>query len=77
MKYRILPLSYIGKYCKNYRQKNTGALQTNVAIDTGYSLENISAFERGLNDNMRIFLWYLTNGLDIQEMLKGEFDNEL
>lgn len=57
-------LNIIGQKCKEYRQ-NIGLLQTDVAKDTGYSIENISKFENGNNNNMKIFLWYLRKGLII------------
>lgn len=54
----------VGKVCKNFRVK-IGEPQTSVAKSTNYSVEVISSFENGRNNNMYVFLWYLTNGLDI------------
>ena len=54
----------IGKICKDFRMSQ-GYLQSDVSKDTGYSIENISKFENGNNNNMRIFLWYLRKGLKI------------
>ena len=52
----------IGKRCKEFRKK-LGYYQSDVANQTGYSKENISAFETGRNDNVRIFMWYVEMGL--------------
>ncbi len=54
----------IGKICKDFRM-SLGYLQSDVSKDTGYSIENISKFENGNNNNMKIFLWYLRKGLKI------------
>lgn len=56
----------IGEMCKQFRREH-GYLQKDVAIDTGYSFENVSAFENGRNDNGRIFLWYLLKGLNVKD----------
>ena len=48
-----------------------GILQIRVAEDTGYSLENVSKFETGRNDNYRILLWYLEHGIDVNYLLRG------
>lgn len=58
-------LSLIGKKCKDFRL-SLGILQSQVAEDTGYSIENISKFENGNNNNMKILLWYLQHGLRIE-----------
>lgn len=55
----------IGKICKEYRM-SLGYLQSDVSRDTGYSIENISKFENGNNNNLKIFLWYLRKGLRIE-----------
>ena len=65
----MLNLKYIGQKCQIYRQ-SMGYRQCEVARDTGYSIENISAFENGRNDNLIIFLWYLDKGFSIDK-LKG------
>lgn len=54
----------IGQICKDFRMSQ-GYLQSDVSKDTGYSIENISKFENGNNNNMKIFLWYLRKGLKI------------
>lgn len=45
-----------------------GVYQKDVAEATGYSLENVSAFEAGRNDNLRIFLWYIQHGLNVDDL---------
>lgn len=49
--------------CRRYRAV-LGKTLMDVAADTGYSLENIAAFERGRNSNFRILLWYIDHGLN-------------
>lgn len=63
----IMELKELAKKCKKYRQ-SIGKYQQDVAQETGYSVENISAFETGRNDNLRIFLWYIDNGMDISNL---------
>ena len=58
----INDLKTIGQRCKEYREK-LGLYQSHVAEQTGYSKENVSAFETGRNDNVRIFMWYVEMGL--------------
>lgn len=60
-------LRHIGQRCKEYRQEQ-GFLQSDVAKDTGYSKENVSAFETGRNDNSRILLWYFEHGMNITHL---------
>lgn len=48
----------LGKICKEFRQSNK-VTQMQVAAELGYSVENISRFERGYNRNYTILLWYL------------------
>ena len=58
----ILSLREMGQRCKQFRA-DQGYYQTDVAVDTGYSVENISSFETGRNDNARILLWYFERGM--------------
>jgi transcriptional regulator with XRE-family HTH domain len=60
-------LILIGKACKDYRL-SLGILQSEVAKDTGYSIENVSKFENGNNNNMKIFLWYLEKGFRYEKV---------
>ena len=59
-------LSLIGKACKDFRV-SLGILQSEVAHDTGYSIENVSKFEHGKNNNLRIFMWYVQKGFHYDE----------
>lgn len=67
-----MTLKQVGLMCKTYRRA-IGFRQIDVAADTGYSVENISAFERGRNDNLEILLWYFDNGMTYKH-LKGDDD---
>ena len=59
---KIANTKEIGQRCKKFRER-LGYYQSDVANQTGYSKENVSAFENGRNDNVRIFLWYVEMGL--------------
>ena len=63
-------LRVLGQNCKKFRMYH-GFYQTDVSNDTGYSKENISSFETGRNDNLRILIWYLEHGIKISELLEG------
>lgn len=65
----------IGRICAAYR-KDHNYEQKDAAKDTGYSLENISSFENGRNDNVRIFLWYVSKGLNMQEIGELLYENK-
>ena len=58
----------IGKRCKEFRRKQ-GITQLRVSQETNYSIENISKFETGKNDNMRILLWYIHMGLTYEDII--------
>lgn len=57
-------LKDIGKICKSERMKK-GYTQRQLAIEFECSSENISAFECGRNNSLKIFLWYLINIFDL------------
>lgn len=57
-----MTLKEIGERCKEHRER-LGKCQYDVAHDTGYSKENVSAFETGRNNNAIIFNWYVERGL--------------
>lgn len=59
----------MGQRCKKYRVDN-GYYQIDVAKETGYSVENISSFETGRNDNARILLWYFEHGMQPEHLFK-------
>lgn len=65
----VVDYSSIGKTCKAYRQVH-GIRQCDVALDTGFSIESISAFECGRNDSMKFLLWYINKGLTIDDIRK-------
>lgn len=56
----------LGKICKEYRE-SLGLLQSDVANDTGYSKETVSAFECGRCNNAVILYWYVKHGFGIYE----------
>ena len=64
----ILSLKDVGRRCKQFRVER-GYYQTDVASETGYSVENVSAFETGRNDNARILLWYFSHGMNYEDLL--------
>lgn len=57
------------KLCQQFR-RDIGKTQTDVAMEVGCGLSNISAFERGLNDSMVIFCWYLKHGLPYVDIIR-------
>ena len=62
-------LKIIGKNCQDFRV-NIGKIQSDVSRETNYSIENISAFENGRNDNCRILMWYILNGMTSEDLRK-------
>lgn len=66
----LISLCDMGKRCKKYRIEH-GFYQSDVAKETGYSVENISSFETGRNDNARILLWYFAHGMQCWHLLEG------
>ena len=69
----LVNLKTLGKVCQDFR-RNREISQLKVAYDTNYSIENISAFECGRNDNARILLWYFAHGLTMDELKRGGVD---
>lgn len=53
----------IGALCREHRTNYLHMTQKEVGECVGYSKENISIFERGLNDNATILCWYMANGV--------------
>lgn len=72
----MFSLEFIGNKCREYRKK-CGYFQLDVANDVGYSIENVSAFENGRNDNSRILLWYIEHGLTFDMIKKGGSHEEI
>ena len=69
----VVDLHLLGRICQQFRQ-NQGISQAKAATETAYSIENISAFECGRNDNARILLWYFAHGLTMDELRNGGVD---
>lgn len=55
-------LATLGEYCAMTRIKK-GIPQHAVAKEIGCTPQNISSFERGLNNSALILLWYIKHGL--------------
>ena len=70
----ILSLKDVGRRCKQFRV-DRGYYQMDVATETGYSVENVSAFETGRNDNARILLWYFAHGMNYEDLLERGLNN--
>lgn len=62
---------FLGASCQYYRVSK-GMMQIDVANGTGYSIENVSAFENGRNNNAIIFLWYVRQGLNAEFLRRCE-----
>lgn len=66
LKDRDRTMFYIGSLCQQFRKYlNVG--QKAVAIDLNKNPQEISKFERGLNNNAQIYQWYINNGLYTKE----------
>lgn len=57
-------LKDLGHACQLLREL-LGASQVDVARETGYSKETVSAFETGRNNNARVLLWYVRHGFRV------------
>lgn len=57
----------VGNYCKSWRIEH-GYTQGQIARDCHCSIQNVSIFEKGKNDSLRIFVWYCNHGLKVSEM---------
>lgn len=76
MKDKKKSLILLGQKCKSFRE-SIKETQFSVAVDTDYSMETISGFENGRNNNLSIFLWYLNAGMEIAQfsgILRDVFD---
>lgn len=63
-------LKELGSACQRLREL-LGASQIDIANETGYSKETISAFETGRNNNARVLLWYIRHGFRVD--LNGSY----
>jgi predicted transcriptional regulator len=61
-------LKKIGNECAKFRHQIKEP-QSSVAKSTNYSVEVVSSFENGRNNNLFVFLWYVSNGLDLIPIL--------
>lgn len=66
----MFDIKKIGSICRSFR-RSLKMTQADVAKATGYSAGNVGHFEQGRNDNLNIFLWYIMNGLDIDDLIRG------
>lgn len=64
----MLTLEQVGNRCRRYRKKVLKKELREVATDTGYSRENVSAFENGRNDNCIFLLWYMSRGMTYSQV---------
>lgn len=62
---------WVGLNCQEFRRTKTLYRQSDVAKDLRYSVENISAFENGRNDNARILMWYILHGMELNDLVEG------
>lgn len=66
----------IGKVCRSARRRRD-LTQSQVAQITGYSVENICAFENGRNRNMNILLFYIVEcGVSLNELRGCYYGNK-
>ena len=68
----MITMEYIGARCRRFRKSVLKTELQEVANITGYSRENVSAFESGRNDNSLILLWYLSKGMTFEQLTGGE-----
>lgn len=59
----------IGEICKKARKEH-GKTQLQIAMELEYSIENISGFERGNNNNAVLLLYYILNFNVFKEVFK-------
>ena len=71
----LISLKDLGLRCKQFRVSR-GYRQHNVAEDSGYTIENIFAFECGRNNNAIILLWYIAHGMTIEEIKGGALNGK-
>lgn len=64
-------LCTVGAKCREYRRRVLKVSLFYVSRTLGYSRENVSAFENGRNDNCLILLWYLSQGLTVDQIIGG------
>ena len=57
-------LKTLSRRCREFRE-SISRTQEDVANETGYTIGNISKFERGYNNNLKIYLWYAERGFKL------------
>lgn len=62
-------LKELAETCAEYR-KSIGVSQSQVALDLGVSPKAISHFEKGRSSNALFLLWYIENGMGVEEWLE-------
>lgn len=60
-------LKIIGSECQRLR-RILNKKQKDIGNELGYATVTISQFERGNNNNLYIFSWYLRHGLDTHRL---------
>lgn len=65
----MLDLCRIGKVCHDYRRYTLHMTVKQAADVLGYSKTHITNFEHGRVNNLLIFLWYVSNGLDVRKVI--------
>lgn len=71
----LIDLRELGLKCQKFRVAR-GYYQSHVAAETGYTTENVSAFETGRNDNARILLWYIIHGMTVEDIRGNKYAEE-
>lgn len=60
--------SDVGRLCK-IKRMCTNVTQKEVADETGYTYQTISAFERGKLRSMDLLIWYMLNmGVSVEDL---------
>ena len=60
--------SSVGRICQIKRMQTT-VTQQEVAEETGYKYQTISAFERGKMRSMDLLIWYMLNiGVTVEDL---------
>lgn len=60
----------VGRMCQTRRMQSS-VNQKEVAETTGYSVQTISAFERGKMRSMDLLIWYMLNlGVTLEDIVR-------
>lgn len=63
----MIDMKYIGEKCREHRTK-IGYSQADIAKELKYAPYSISRFERGLNNNAVMLLWYFLHGMTMVDL---------